>query len=450
MVLQTILAFLVALSILIVVHELGHYLVARIFNVKVLRFSLGMGKVIYSRRFGPDQTEWAISLLPVGGYVRLLDIRTLEQETLAEEDRDREFTQKNVWVRIAIVAAGSLANFLLAILILTGLFMYGVPEPVAKLRHVPENTIAWAAGLRGGETVVSINDRPVRSWQEVRWHTMGSLMRSDPIVFEVLPAGSSGKTEKHILPVEDRKIDEVDAHFLDRFGLFVARPPAVIQTVLPGGPAQRAGLQPDDQVLGISGEKVIDGLDFLLRIRQAANEHLMLEILRDGQKIQIAIIPEAVEENGALFGKIQAVVPLSPEMVTVRFGPVVSIGKGVASAWQTTTMTLRMLGKMITGQVSVKNIGGPIAIADFAGQTARAGPVRYLNFLAFISISIGIMNLLPIPVLDGGFLLYYAVEVVTGKTPSERVGEIMQRIGIVLLMLLLVVAVFNDITRLFF
>ena len=450
MVLQTILAFLVALSILIVVHELGHYAVARIFNVKVLRFSLGMGKVVYSRKFGRDQTEWALSLFPIGGYVRLLDARTMEPEALDEEDPDREFTQKSVWVRIAIVAAGSLANFLLAIVILSGLFMYGVPEPVARLRHVPEATPAYAAGLRGGETVISINENPVRSWQEVRWHLMESMLNSDAVVVEVLPENATaGQTEKFILAIEDRKFDEVDAQFLDRFGLFLARPPAVIQEVIPGGPAERAGLEANDLVLAINGEKVIDGVDFILRIRQSAGESLLLAVLREGRETEISVVPEAVEDDEGTFGKIQAKVPIVPEMVTVRFGPVVSIGKGVASAWSTTALTVRMLGRMVTGQVSVKNIGGPIAIADFAGQTARAGPIRYLHFLAFISISIGIMNLLPIPVLDGGFLLYYVVEAATGKTPSERVGEILQRIGIFLLMLLLVVAVFNDITRLF-
>ena len=449
-VLQTILAFLLAISILVVVHELGHYLVARIFNVKVLKFSLGMGKTLYSRRFGRDQTEWAISLFPVGGYVRLLDARTAEPETLENEDMSREFTQKNVWARIAIVAAGSLANFLLAIFILSGLFMYGVPEPAAKLRHVEVDTPAWVAGLRGGERVISINEKPVSTWPEVRWQLMGAVMNSDAIVLEVLPEGApAGQAEKFVLPVGNRKIDEVDARFLDRFGLFLARPPAIIQAVIPGGPAEKAGLVPDDLILAVDGEKVIDGVDFIMKIRESVNKSVQLEVLRNGRELQIGIVPETVFENGETVGKIKAVVPITPEMVMVRFGPVAAIGKGVAGAWSTTTMTLQMLGRMVTGQVSVKNIGGPIAIADFAGQTARAGLIRYLHFLAFISISIGIMNLLPIPVLDGGFLLYYVVEVVTGKTPSERFGEIMQRIGIVLLMLLLVVAVFNDITRLF-
>lgn len=448
---QTLLAFVAALSVLIVVHELGHYWVARWCNVRVLRFSLGMGKILFSRKLGPDQTEWALSLLPIGGYVKLLDARTDDVSTLTPEERKREFTGKSVWCRIAIVAAGSLANFLLAIVLLAGLYMYGVPEPLARLRAVPENTLAWQAGLRGGEQIVGVNGVPVQSWQEVRWKLVRAMMEDHPVMLEIQPVGVA-KDDRNVpltvtLPAGQRYIGELDDGFMDRFGLAVARPPAIIKKVMPDGPAEKAGLRESDHVIRVDGEPVIDGLDFVRKVRYSSGHPLLLDVVRDHQEVRLTVVPEGYEERGAIVGKIKAEIPLAPEMTTVRYGFFASFGKGMSKAWETTVLSLKMLRGMFTGQVSVKNITGPIAIADYAGQTARAGLVRYLYFIAFISISIGVMNLLPIPVLDGGFLLYYAIEAISGRSISERVAEIVQRVGMAMLVILLVVAVFNDITR---
>jgi regulator of sigma E protease len=451
-ILQTVLAFIIALSVLIMVHELGHYWVARLCNVKVLRFSLGMGKIVFSRRFGPDQTEWALSIVPVGGYVKLLDARTEDLSTLPPEERKRDFTGKSVWCRIAIVAAGPLANFLLAIILLAGLYMYGVPEPLARLRPVPENTVAWEAGLRGGERIVGINGVSISSWQDIRWKLLEALMEDLPVVLEIQSAGALSD-EKSIsrtvaLPITHHHVGELNAGFLDRFGLALARPPAVVGKVMPDGPAGKAGLQTSDHIVSINGEPLVDGLDFIQKVRASPGNPLVFGVVRDRKHIELTVVPQGHEEKGAVVGKIQAEIPIVPEMVVVRHGFFSSFGKGAVKAWETTALTLKMLGRMFTGKVSIKNITGPISIADYAGQTARAGLIRYLYFLAFISISIGVMNLLPIPVLDGGLLLYYAVEVISGRSISERASGLAQRIGIAVLVLLLVVAVFNDLSRL--
>ncbi|MDR0933461.1 MAG: RIP metalloprotease RseP, partial [Burkholderiaceae bacterium] len=399
--LHTLLAFIAALSVLILVHELGHYWVARLCNVKVLRFSLGMGKVLFSRKFGPDQTEWALSILPVGGYVKLLDARTDDLNTLTPEERKREFTGKNVWSRIAIVAAGPLSNFLLAIILLGGLYMYGVPEPLARLRAVPENTVAWEAGLRGGEKIIAMNEKPVASWQDVRWNIVRDIMENRPVILEVLqPADMpDGKpaAKTVVLSVEQDKVGELDAGFMGRFGLAVARPPAIIGAIEPGSPAEKSGLLKGDHVIQVNGEMLIDALDFVQRIRRSPDRPLHLLVVRGDQKVELTVVPEIYEEKDAVVGKIRAGLPLAPEMTIVRYGLFASIAKGVTTSWETTDLTLRMLGKMLIGKVSLRNITGPIAIADYAGQTARAGVIRYLHFIAFISISIGVMNLLPIP-----------------------------------------------------
>ena len=452
--LQTILAFLLALSALIVAHELGHYWVARLCNVKVLRFSLGMGKILFSRKFGPDQTEWALSALPMGGYVKLLDARTDDLSTLTPEERKREFTGKSVWCRVAIVAAGPLANFLLAIVLLAGLYMYGVPEPLARLRAVPENTVAWEAGLRGGETIIGINGSSVSGWQDVRLKMVESMMEHHSVRITVLPASAASGSEADyrtvVMPFKQQYIGELDAGFMDRMGLALRRLPAVIGKVTPGGIAEKAGLREADRVIRVDGKPVEDSLAFLQKVRQSPGNPLLLSIMRGDLPVEITLVPESREEEaGTIAGFIQAEIPVMPEMVDVRYGFLTALGKGVIKAWDTSALTLKMIGKMFTGQVSARNITGPVTIANYAGKTARAGLIRYLYFIAFISISIGMMNLLPIPVLDGGLLLYYAVEAISGRPIPEEAGEMAQRVGLALLVVLFSLAIFNDVTRLF-
>ena len=452
--LHTLIAFFVALGSLVVVHELGHYLVARWCGVKVLRFSVGMGRVIWSRRFGRDQTEWALSVLPLGGYVKMLDAREQPLEDIPEADLKREFTRQSVWRRIAIVAAGPIANFLLAIVLFAGLYMHGVPEPVPVLRAAAEQTAAYQAGLRAGDRITAINGAPVQVWSEVRWKLMQLVLEKADARIDVErpnPNGSGKLLNTVTLRLGGIDSNELEGDFLAKLGLSLARPPAVLGKIM-DGPAKTAGLQSGDRITAIDGVPVQDGLAFVEKVRESAGKPLLLQAVRGSTPLEVRVTPDTVEEGegGKRIGRIKVEVPLAPEMATVSDDALTAVAKGAQRTWDTSVMTIKMIGKMIVGQVSLKNITGPITIADYAGQTARVGLVSYLSFLAFISISLGVMNLLPIPVLDGGHLLYYALEILTGRPVSERFGEIAQRAGLGLLMALMLVAAFNDIVRLMF
>ncbi|MFC0252829.1 RIP metalloprotease RseP [Massilia consociata] len=439
----TVLAFVLALGPLIVLHELGHYLVARMCGVKVLRFSVGMGRVVWSRRFGKDQTEWAISALPLGGYVKMLDSRDPETAPKDESELHREFTRQSVWRRIAIVAAGPLANFLVAIGLMAVLFMHGVEEPSARLRAVPADSVAAQAGIRGGDTVVAVNGNPVQSWTELRWQIIHATVDKGDARLE-LQAQGGGTYSATIAAAAIARLD-VEGDVMKELGLDLWRKPARIEKVLPGGAGERAGLLPGDQILRADGKVVDDGLAFTETMRASGGRPVQLEVERDGRPIPVTVEPER-DANGRGVAKVMLSQPV--EMVTVSSGPIDAVVKGVERTWETSVMTIKMIGRMITGEASWKNVTGPITIADYAGQTARVGLTTYLQFIAFISISLGVMNLLPIPVLDGGHLLYYSLEVLTGRPLPARVGEFAQRFGVGLLFMLMALAVFNDLVRL--
>jgi regulator of sigma E protease len=452
--LTTVLAFAVCLGSLIVIHELGHYLVARWCGVKVLRFSVGMGKVVWSRRFGRDQTEWAVSALPLGGYVKMLDAREGDLASIPKEDLAREFTRQNVWKRIAIVAAGPVANFLVAIVLFAGLYMHGVEEPTSKISVAAtgQPTAASIAGLRTGDTITAVNDEPVVAWSELRWNLMQAAIDKKEARLVVERPGF-GRVHP-VLPASTLAALDLEGDIVGNLGIGVARPAPVVQQVLAGGAAAQAGLQAGDLLKTVDGVTVADGIAFIDIVRAAPGKTVQVGIVRAGVPLTVAVTPQAevskanAGKEAVTVGKISAYIALQPDMITVPTGPVDALGKAVGRVWDTCTMTLKMIGKMITGEASLKNVTGPITIADYAGQTARMGVASYLSFIAFISISLGVMNLLPIPVLDGGHLLYYSLEVLTGRPVPERVGEIAQRLGIGLLMALMVLAVFNDISRL--
>jgi regulator of sigma E protease len=440
----TVLAFLLALGPLIIFHELGHYTVARLCGVKVLRFSVGMGKVVWSRRFGPDQTEWAVSMLPLGGYVKMLDARDPDAPAMDEADLRREFTRQSVWRRIAIVAAGPLANFLLAIILFAALAMAGTVEPSTKLRAPAEKSLAYQAGLRGGEKVAAVNGKAVASWTELRWEIMQAIVdKRDARLDVTQPQGGQFGA---ILPASALKGLDVEGDLLGALGLDMARPKPVIEQVIAGGPGERAGLRVGDLVTAIDGQPVIDGIALIEAIRAANGRSLALSLERAGAPFTASVTPEFDAARKAWVIKI--VTSSMPEQVTVVSGPFEAVAKAAAKTWDTSVLSVKMIGRMITGEVSWKNVTGPITIADYAGQTARMGPSVYLGFIAFISISLGVMNLLPIPVLDGGLLLYYSLEVLTGRPLPEKVGAYAQRAGIGLLVLLMALAVFNDVARL--
>ncbi|AMP10832.1 RIP metalloprotease RseP [Collimonas arenae] len=452
--LQTILAFIVALGSLVVIHELGHYWVARLCGVKVLRFSVGMGKIVFSRRFGPDQTEWALSILPLGGYVKMLDAREQDVSGLSPQELKREFTSQSVWKRMAIVAAGPLANFALAILLFAGLYTYGVPEPTTKVRAMSEQSVAYKAGLRGGDLITAVNGEPVQIWSELRWKVLQGAVDKTPVKLDIQrqdPAVADGHLLDTVsLPVDSLNTKDLEGDYLGKLGIGLARPKAVLGKVMPDGPAMKAGLREGDLVTAIDGQPVADGLAFVERVRASPGKPVNLSVLRNGNTLAVNVTPEAQDANGAQIGLIKVEVPLAPEMIVASSPPLQALAKGAKRTWDSSILTLKMLGKMVIGEVSWKNITGPITIADYAGQTARIGAISYLSFIALISISLGVMNLLPIPVLDGGHLLYYSLEVLTGRPISERVGAIAQRAGIGILMTLMMVAVFNDVVRLIF
>ena len=447
---STLLAFVVALGSLVILHELGHYLVARLCGVKVLRFSVGMGKVVYARKFGKDQTEWAISALPLGGYVKMLDSRDPDTGLLSSADQAREFTRQSVWRRMAIIAAGPLANFLVAIVLYAGLFMHGIEEPSSKIGVVAEQSTAYLAGLRTGDTVHSVNGNDVASWSELRWELMQAALDKEAARIEVRRPDRG--TQQATIAADTLAGLDLEGDVLGKLGLVLARPAPVLGKIMPGGAAEKAGLQPGDLILAIDGEPMMDGIAVIETLMRSPGKTLQVRLRRHGQDLTMPVTPEGEAGKGAqaavTVGKIKAEIALTPDMIVVASAPLQAVGKGVVKVWDTSVMSLKMLGKMLTGEVSLKNVTGPITIADYAGQTARIGLVSYLSFIAFISISLGVMNLLPIPVLDGGHLLYYSLEVLTGRPLPERVGEIAQRLGLGLLLTLMVLAVFNDVLRL--
>jgi regulator of sigma E protease len=438
---QTILAFLLALGPLIVFHELGHYLVARWCGVKVLRFSIGMGRVVWSRKVGPDQTEWAISALPLGGYVKMLDAREAETP-IDPADKGREFTSQPVGKRIAIVAAGPIANFLLAIVVYAGLNMYGVPEISSRMRAPEAGSPAAAAGFQRGDRIIDVNGKDVTSWGGMRIEMMQAVMDKSSLSLRVERGNERFQLE---VPASRLRELDLDSDIPSRLGFSVYQPPALLNTVVPGGPADKIGLKAGDQIVRAGGKDIGDSRDLVEVIRVSGGKQLDLSVQRGAQVFDTSITPELDAATGQ--GRIRIGLK-EPELVTVTSGPVEAVAKAVQRTWDMSVMTVRMIGKMIIGEVSLKNVTGPITIADYAGQTAKAGVVVFLGFIAFISISLGVMNLLPIPVLDGGHLLYYLVEVLTGRPLPERIGEYAQRAGLGLLVMLMALAVFNDVVRL--
>ena len=442
--------FVLALGLLILVHELGHYLVARWCGVKVLRFSIGFGKPLLVRRAGADQTEWALAAFPLGGYVRMLDER---EAPVAPAEVHRAFNQQSVYRRFAIVAAGPIANFLLAIALYWGLFAAGTEELQPRVALVQPPSIAAAAGLRDGDLVTAIDGDPVRSWQELRWELLRRALDGARPVLDVRTLEEVRTTRT--LDLSGIAIDDGNEDLIARIGLRPWRPeiPPVLARLLADGPVARAGLREGDRVVAIDGEPVAQWLALVERVREAPGRELRFEVMREGARMEFAVLPEAAQEKGETIGRIGVGVAEPapggvPMFARVSYGPLEAGVKAVVQTWDTSVLSLRMIGRMITGEVSWKNVSGPVTIADYAGQTAKLGLDHYLKFVALISISLGVLNLLPIPVLDGGHLMYYTAEIIKGGPLPERVMELGQRIGLALLIILMTFAFYNDINRL--
>lgn len=444
-------AFAVVLGVLIVVHEFGHYLAARWCGVKVLRFSIGFGPVIWQKRLGCDGTEWALSAFPLGGYVKMLD----EQEgEVPVEERHRAFNRQSVGKRSLIVAAGPLANFVLAIVLYWAIFMVGGSELLPIVGDPPAQSPAAIAGLRNGDQVRALDDEPVRTWEDFRWLLLKKAASRDAVELQVVGENGEPATRRLFLDAVAEEGWEGDG--LERLGLRFYRPqlPAQIGKIEPDGPAARAGLQTGDRIVEVDGKPVVWWHEAVLGIRQAAERPLTLVVDRHGQRLAVDVVPDAISERGQRIGRIGIALAES-EMPRREFSTVVRYGffeagvRAFRETWDKSVFSLVMLGKMLVGEVSWKNLSGPVTIADYAGQSARMGIDYYIKFMALVSISLGVLNLLPIPVLDGGHLMYHMIEVVRRKPLSERALAVAQQVGLSILFVLMAFAFFNDLNRLF-
>ncbi len=447
----TIISFIVALGVLIVFHEFGHYLVARWCGVKVLRFSIGFGRPLLRKRWGKDQTEWVIAAFPLGGYVKMLDEREGE---VAPQDLPRSFSRKSVARRSAIVAAGPIANFLLAILLYCFLFMLGTSGMKPILGSVAPATPAAFAAFEAGETIVKIDAEPVATWQDVRWLLLAQVVDKSPAV-TVETLNQRGEISWHTLDLSGFHADDLDGDFLKKIGLNSYHPAIkpVIAQVIADGAGNRAGLLADDEILAVNGQNIANWEELVRQIRASPGQSLLLQIQRGSSVLDISVTPDTATEKSERIGKIGVGPKIDPAeleglLVKTSYPLGVSIVKAVERTWETSVFTLRMLGKMVMGDVSWKNVSGPITIADYAGQSAQMGLAPYLGFLALISISLGVLNLLPIPILDGGHLMYYLIEIVKGSPLSDTAMEVGQRVGMALLFALMAFAIYNDISRL--
>ena len=452
---MTLFAFLLALGVLITVHEWGHYRVAVACGVKVHTFSIGFGKPLLrwkSRQPHAGQdTEFCIGLIPLGGYVKMLD----ESEgDVPPQEASMAFNRQALWARAAIVSAGPLANFLLAVCLYAATFWLGQYETQAILAAPIAGSVADASGLRSGDQVLragtSADDlQDIASLDAFRWW----LLQQDdsPVYLEVQ---SQGKQTPHLLRVPELQADATsnDGNTWQARGFTGAWSRAVLGEVQTGLPAAAAGLQRGDEVLRIDGHWVSDGSALRARVRASGAQPIQApqiwDIAREGRRLQIEVTPERVKDGSQHIGRIGAQVGEPPGKVWVQDGVLQGIQKAVAKTWEVSVMTLDMLGRLMTGQASLDNLSGPLTMADYAGRSASLGLGAYLSYLALVSVSLGVFNLLPLPVLDGGHLLYYLYEAFTGHPPSPKWLEAMQRFGVASIVALMVFSLFNDVVRL--
>lgn len=441
-------AFIVALGLLVAVHEFGHFWVARRCGVKVERFSIGFGKAIW-RRLGKDGTEYVLALIPLGGYVKMLDGRVDE---LKPGEEAQAFNHKSVWARMAIVAAGPMANFVFALFAFWLMFMIGVPSVKPVVGEVRPASIVAEAGILPGMEIVGVGGEETGDWESVTYALISHL-GDDSVQLKLKAANTSYAVDK-TLQLAGWKFDPDKESPIGSLGIVPlgGKVLPVVEAVVPSSASEKAGLQIGDRIKGVDGEAMTEWAQFVERVQQSPAQPLQVTVERGGSEMTLTLTPDGKKVKGQLVGFVglsPQLVPLPDEYRTLlQYGPLQALWHGVQKTWSLITLTFDMIGKLIGGIVSLDNLSGPISIAKGAGSSADYGLVYFLGFLALISVNLGIINLFPLPVLDGGHLVYFLIEAITGKPVSEKIQEVGFRIGAAILMLLMGIALFNDFARL--
>jgi regulator of sigma E protease len=449
-VLTSIAALVVTLGILIAFHEFGHYWVARRMGVKVLRISIGFGKPLWSWKRGADQTEYALAAIPLGGYVKMLDER--EGEVKAEE-LHRAFNRQPVGKRFAIVVAGPMFNFVFAVIAYFAMYLLGVPGIKPIIGDITPASPAAMAGFVKGDEITAVGSEQTPTWNMVRMALLEQSLDSDSIVIHL--KNTNGEVHETRLDMHGVSLEEKQQNLMKSVGIELFQPeyPAIIGQLSPAGAAKRDGLQSGDRILSVDGKEISMWMDWVNVIRQHPEKTLRVQLERNGEVKEIMLTPKREKTSEGEIGLIGAAPQVSEELINkyravVSYGPLKASWTAVSETWRMAFLTLRMLGKMVVGEVSLSNLTGPITIATYAGYTASIGLTTFLSFLAIVSISLGVLNLLPIPILDGGHLMMYVIEGIKGKALSENLQARLQHVGIVILAMLMMLAFYNDIRRL--
>ncbi|WP_323816104.1 RIP metalloprotease RseP [Cellvibrio sp. NN19] len=446
---QTILSFLVALLILVSIHEFGHFYVARRCGVKVHRFSIGFGKVLWSWR-DKQGTEYAFAALPLGGYVKMLEER---EGDVAPEERHMAFNNKSVWQRIAIVAAGPIANFLLAMLLFWGLLLQGQRDLIPVIDTVAPDSVAAQAGLEHGQEIVEVDGISTPTWQALNKALLNRLGESGRISFKVAYPDSHFQYESEA-QLDAWLRDAADPDPIAGLGitLFLPKIPPVVGEVVAASPAEKAGLKTDDKILQVDDLPIDDWQSWVEYVRKHPEVALQVQLERDAQVMEVTLIPELLEESGQRIGRVGVGVKpytMPEDMIrSYNYSVAGAFVAGVNKTWETSGFVLLSVKKLILGEISTKNLSGPITIAKVAGSSAESGLRSFIGFVALLSVFLAVFNLLPIPVLDGGHLFYYFIEVIKGKPVSDKVQMLGYQVGLFLVISLSVLALYNDIMRL--